>query len=59
VTFAFEGKWLTGRVNRVTKRVTVLVQDPEGPLYSDGFRYKKYYVHIARLELVAAQAAEA
>jgi len=50
VTFVFEGRRLTGRVNRITKRVTVLVEHPEGQKYSDGLRYKTYYVPIASLE---------
>lgn len=49
VTFNFEGQRLTGRVNRVTKRATVLVEDPEGQSYSNGLRYKTYYVPIAML----------
>jgi hypothetical protein len=54
VAFTFEGKRLTGRVNRITKRATVLVEDPEGPKYSDGLRYKTYYVPISWLEPVVA-----
>ena len=54
VTFAFEGRKLTGRVNRITKRATVLVEDAAGRAYSNGLRYKAYYVPIGRLELVAA-----
>jgi len=53
VIFEFEGRRLTGRVNRITKRVTVLAEDPEGRQYSDGLRYKTYYVPIACLEPVA------
>jgi hypothetical protein len=49
VSFEIEGLRLTGRVNRVTKRATVLVEDPTGQKYSDGLRYKTYYVPIARL----------
>jgi hypothetical protein len=45
----FEGRRLTGRVNRITKRATVLVEDSEGQKYSDGLRYKTYYVPIADL----------
>jgi len=52
VAFEFEGRHLTGRVNRITKRVTVLVEHPEGLPYSDGFRYKTYYVPIAHVALV-------
>jgi hypothetical protein len=50
VTFEFEGKRLMGRVNRITKRATILVEDAEGQKYSDGLRYKTYYVPIACLE---------
>jgi hypothetical protein len=53
VTFVFEGRRLTGRVNRITKRVTVLVEDAAGQQYSDGLRYKTYYVPIAYLEPAA------
>jgi hypothetical protein len=49
VAFEFEGRRLTGRVNRITKRATVLVEDAEGHLFSDGLRYKTYYVPIAWL----------
>lgn len=58
VTFAFEGRRLTGRVNRITKRATILVEDRDGAEYSDGLRYKTYYVPIACLELVTAHPAE-
>jgi len=50
VIFAFEGRRLTGRVNRITKRATVLVEDQEGARYFDGLRYKAYYVPISWLE---------
>jgi hypothetical protein len=51
VTFLFEGRPLAGRVNRLTKRATVLVEDPEGERFSDGHRYRKYYVPIVHLKL--------
>jgi hypothetical protein len=51
VTFTFEGRRLMGRVNRITKRATVLVEDPEGVKFSDGLRYRSYYVPIACLKL--------
>lgn len=51
VAFIYRGKRLAGRVNRVTKRATVLVEDPRGERYSDGGRYRKYYVPLAGLEL--------
>jgi len=59
VTFSFEGRRLTGRVNRITKRATVLVEDAEGQEYSDGLRYKTYYVPIGHLEPAAAHPVEA
>ena len=49
VTFVFEGRQLTGIVNKITKRATVLVRDAEGILYSDGQRYKGYYVPLSGL----------
>jgi hypothetical protein len=55
VTFTFEGKRLTGRVNRITKRATVLVEDPAGMRYSDGSHYKAYYVPIASLQLAPTE----
>jgi|SRR5579862_6153198 len=59
VTFDFEGRQLTGRVNRITKRATVLVADPAGQSYSDGLRYKTYYVPLGRLQSAIAHAARA
>ena len=51
VSFIFEGQELTGRVNRITKRATVLVPDPEGSPFSDGSRYKTYYVPLVHLKI--------
>lgn len=51
VAFMYQRARLVGRVNRVTKRVTVLVEDPDGDRYSDGGRYRKYYVPLEGLEL--------
>jgi hypothetical protein len=39
-------------VNRVTKRATVLVPDPAGLEFSDGTRYRPYYVPLSLLELL-------
>lgn len=50
VRFRVEGTEYIGFVNRVTKRATVLVEDPNSPLYSDGRRYAKFYVPLAMLE---------
>jgi hypothetical protein len=55
VVFRFEGRELIGRVNRITKRATVLVTDPAGRAYSDGSKYKTYYVPLAALRLAMAQ----
>ena len=52
VTFRYRGKRLQGRVNRVTKRATVLVEDPEGTRWSDGRRYVRYYVPLGELRPV-------
>jgi len=49
VTFAYEGRTLTGLVNRITRRATVLVEDPSGVLYTSGKRYLKYYVPLSSL----------
>jgi hypothetical protein len=54
VAFAFRGRPLTGRVNRITKRATVLVEDARAPRWSDGRRYARYYVPLGRLRLVDA-----
>ena len=43
----------TGIVNRVTKRATILVEDPRGPRYSDGKRYAKFYIPVGMLERCA------
>ena len=50
VTFRFEGRHYTGRVNRITKRATILVEDPDGERYSDGKHYAKFYVPIGMLQ---------
>lgn len=50
VVFEYEGERLIGRVNRITKRATVLVASDEGARYSDGGRYEKYYIPLEFLE---------
>jgi uncharacterized protein (DUF433 family) len=50
VTFDYEGVRHTGTVNRITKRVTVLVEDPRGTRYSNGKHYLKFYVPLPMLE---------
>jgi hypothetical protein len=52
VTFLVDGTLVTGRVNRITKRATVLVPDPNGEPYADGHRYRTYYVPIPYLRPV-------
>ena len=49
VCFEFEGRRLIGRVNRVNRRATVLVEDAKGPRYSDGKNYHKFYMPLKRL----------
>ncbi|WP_419859694.1 SprT-like family protein [Candidatus Palauibacter sp.] len=50
--FDFRGQVLTGRVNRITKRATVLVEDARGQRWSDGRRYQRYYVPLGKLQTV-------
>ena len=52
VRFRFEGVERTGIVNRISKRATVLVEDPEGQRYSNGKHYIKFYVPVQLLEAV-------
>ncbi len=49
VKFTFEGRRLTGRVNRIHHRATVLVPDKDGRRYSDGGTYLKYYIPLGML----------
>jgi hypothetical protein len=49
VRFEFEGRRLVGRVNRVNHRATVLVEDAAGRPYSDGKKYRKFYVPLSGL----------
>lgn len=49
VCFEHAGQKLRGRINRITKRATILVPDSHGPRYSDGQRYQKYLVPFDRL----------
>ncbi len=52
VRFEFQGRILTGIVNRVTRRATVLVPTADGEIFSDGITYRRYYVPIRMLESV-------
>ena len=56
VSFSFEGSRLTGVVNRITKRATVLVESENGQPYSNGKRYAKYYVPLEALRRVEGRA---
>lgn len=50
VAFTFEGVRHVGLVSRITRRATVLVENPAGVLYGDGKRYQKFYVPLTALE---------
>jgi hypothetical protein len=49
VSFEMEGKTYVGVVNRITRRATVLVEDPAGQRYTDGKHYAKFYVPVSML----------
>ena len=49
VAFDHEGITRIGRINRITKRATVLVEDPAGRLFNDGRRYRTFYVPVELL----------
>ena len=49
VAFRFDGKHYEGIVNRVTRRATVLVEDPKGVRYTNGKRYAKFYIPLDHL----------
>jgi hypothetical protein len=49
VSFEHEGARHVGTLNRITRRATVLVENPAGRPYSDGGRYAKFYVPLAQL----------
>jgi len=50
VSFSFDSYELSGFVNRITKRATVLVENGDGATYSDGKKYLKYYVPLEHLK---------
>lgn len=52
VEFDMEGSRLRGRVNRITRRATVLVEHPSGALFTDGRRYQTFYVPLPLLRKV-------
>ncbi len=49
VSFELDGKRHSGRVNRITRRATVLVENPRGKLYTDGKCYVTCYVPLPLL----------
>ncbi|MGE0606070.1 MAG: hypothetical protein AB7O62_03015 [Pirellulales bacterium] len=49
VRFEFEGQAREGVVNRITRRATVLVENPGGQPYNDGKRYLKFYIPLGML----------
>ena len=50
VRFLHNGHRLQGRVNRITRRATVLVPSPDGEPFCDGQRYKRFYVPLEQLK---------
>ncbi len=51
VSFQFEGERLSGVINRITKRATVMVPHKNGDFQDQkGKRYRKYYVALSLLE---------
>ena len=55
VSFEIDGIRHHGRVNRITRRATVLVESPSGEPFSDGRRYLTFYVPLALLRKDAGQ----
>jgi hypothetical protein len=49
VSFELDGIQHIGRVNRITRRATVLVEHSSGKLFSDGKHYLTYYVPLPLL----------
>lgn len=56
VRFLHDGRHLIGRVNRITRRATVLVPDAAGERFSDGGRYLRFYVPLEQLRRVDSTA---
>ncbi len=54
VSFQHEGKTYIGKVNRITRRATVLVADAEGQKYDDGKCYRKFYVPLGALKTLVS-----
>lgn len=52
VEFVLDAKRHRGRVNRITRRATVLVEDPRGEPFTDGRCYLTFYVPLPLLRKV-------
>lgn len=52
VRFAHDGQVLEGRVNRITRRATVLVPSNKGERFSDGSQYLRFYVPLEKLDKI-------
>lgn len=52
VIFHHDGHRMQGRVNRITRRATVLVPNAAGQKFNDGKRYSRFYVPLERLTRV-------
>jgi hypothetical protein len=50
VAFTFQGTGHVGIVHRITRRATVLVESPQGEPFSDGKRYRKFYIPLPMLQ---------
>lgn len=50
VQFDYQGRRHVGVLNRITRRATVLVEQPGGIKYSDGRHYVKFYIPLAMLQ---------
>jgi hypothetical protein len=46
VSFDLDGTRYSGLVNRITRRATVLVEDPRGQPFTDGRFYRRFYVPL-------------
>ncbi len=49
VRFEYDGTAMQGIINRINTRATVLVEHPRGTRYTNGKRYLKFYIPMARL----------
>jgi len=52
VWFQLDGRQYVGVINRITRRATVLVEDPQGQRYDNGRTYSKFYVPFEMLNRV-------